>query len=412
MTMANRYGLPDTMYKNIRTWDLFAMYRQSVWNKLSNQEREELFQETSNRLSIYNDGNMNTHVSFNDHMRPFELGSQIGSKVNINQEAFGQPLDSNNVNSGQMVSDDNWRALETVLHESRHVWQDAMADGNIPADNETRMRISSNGLDTSSLNGRPASQYLSGIKHGDLYYLNPTELDAHAFSQDMAAQIMDRVRQEYGEDESMRLYAHRLEEHGYETEMSHLQSTYGKDAALDVSNSLINNYYGTHIPISNPKLSDMVEEEMIATHDYYSGVTQQTCSEIGTSNGDSIESFDNADVSCEAISGDNDEARRDGFDYGATHNQDSSMKSDFEMLQEVENMPDCDYGYSSTETDYEPSYDYATGEEYSYSSSDSTSSDYTGTRNHDYSDEISTSDNSGGSDNSDDSNDQDAGIKM
>lgn len=257
----------QTRYSNCSNGALSSAYTESSWMKLSEDEKLDLLQETVNREAMHNGAEPCT-VSF-ENMPSNTQGYQTDNKIVLNREMFVDNQITYKYGETSIKMDmqaPNYSAYEVVLHEYRHSIQQQISDGKIDADPKTKARFEANNFTVTEINGQRASQYMLG-KTGnsyDLYYLNPTELDAHKFSQEMAMTLVDEHRMQNGEDDSILSYAKEISTNGYEARLADLKAKYGENIDKEVEQILINKYSNTNVPVDE-NIEKMIINEMIAS---------------------------------------------------------------------------------------------------------------------------------------------------
>lgn len=257
---------PQTKYSALDDNSLMDMYRESVWYDLCESDRRELLQETVNREVVNNGGKYTCTVSFEDLGSDFS-GKQIGDTIEMNREMFVKDQISKKYDETTIVynlKDSNYQGFETLMHEHQHVLQEKIADGTIDAPPEIKAKFESNNFTVTEIDGQRASQYMLGETSYDLYYLNPTELDAHSTSQEKAMALVNEHKAKYGEDNSISSYEKNMSKTGFESTLAGLKEKYGENIDKQVEQVLLNKYNNTHVPVDK-KIEKAVENEMIAT---------------------------------------------------------------------------------------------------------------------------------------------------
>lgn len=167
--------------------------------------------------------------------------------------------------------DSNMRALETVLHEDIHAWQNQCIDGTIRClDANLLAEYRSNNFTVSLVpdgNGGQTlgSHYLNGMadKTGYyMYYFQSTERDAHLYSEKQTIDIMNSIQEKYGIDKSLLAYQKEVLLNGY-------QSTYQKGQKIfanpnfdkAINQVLLNQFYGTNVNVDK-NIQAAVQKEM------------------------------------------------------------------------------------------------------------------------------------------------------
>ena len=125
MSANSGYGTHPTIYGNHTNEELFSLYRESSWSTMNENSRQQLLQETVNRAAAAKGELGACEVRFAD-LDSSTLGQQSGSVIEINRSVFAQDKYVHEYN-GHVIEeraiDSNMRALETVLHEDIHAWQ-------------------------------------------------------------------------------------------------------------------------------------------------------------------------------------------------------------------------------------------------------------------------------------------------
>lgn len=260
--------MPHTKYYSLSDNSLRSMYSEIEWGKLGESDKLELLQETVNREISDNAGKYTCFVSF-ENMSSNISGYQSGSKMALNREMFVEGKISCRFGETTIKMDldsPNYLAYETVLHEYRHILQEKISDGTVKAPDEIKAKFESNNFTVTYIDGQRASQYMlgKGSNSYDLYYLNPTELDAHRFSQEKAMGLVNEHKALYGEDESISSYLKEISHNGYDATLANLKSKYGENVDKEVEQILINKYKNTNAPVDK-KTEQMVVREMIAS---------------------------------------------------------------------------------------------------------------------------------------------------
>ena len=279
----NGYGEHPTMYGSLTDAQLYGMYRQSVWSGMGEHERQQLLQESVNRAAQERGEHGACEVRFAD-LDDGVSGEQRGSLILVNREMFVNDRQvSHTENYGTITRDyptSNINALETVLHENEHAWQNQCVSGEIEGDPQRTFEYRANDFTTSSVEQpdgtyQLGSQYMCGETNYDFYYFQSTERDAYQFSQARTLQIVDGLEKQYGSEESFAEYREELRQTGYQAQLERANQRYGtENFEREVNNTLLNQYYGTNIPV-DPQIERAVKEEMTATQDELSKAERQ-----------------------------------------------------------------------------------------------------------------------------------------
>lgn len=272
---------PQTQYSSLSDNDLYSLYRYDVWNELDETKRIELLQETVNRKAVQNGGQFSVRVSFED-LDPDVYGEYKGGTIRLNRSYFVDgktPMDfisgrmeqfdvSENIAEINAFRCENFKALETTLHEFRHALQEKMCDGTVKADPETVRAFRSNNGNIRMIGKEQASQYMCSQTTVDgeyMYYLNPTELDAHRVSQEETMESVQCLNEKYGVDTHAKMYMEQLRDTGYEAKLNECREFYDNPHVdSDVAKVLTNSFYREHQPV-DPYIEKRVHENMIAT---------------------------------------------------------------------------------------------------------------------------------------------------
>ena len=268
----NRMSQPHTMFSSFSQDQLESMFLADRWTKLDEDQRLDLLQEVVNRECSKLGDRFVCNVSFDD-LPHYTSGVQYGTNnIKLNRDNFvfdRECIEYNGRTIEHTLQDSNFRAYETIQHEFQHVYQNMVTNGVIEADDRTRMVYESNGYTVTDLYGFPASQYMQGHTSYEIYYLNPTELDAFKTSQDKTVALLSCLREQNGIDPSMTEYESTLSKSGYQVELQKCREKFNDpDIDKNVEKILVSKYNG--IPCNNvdKKLELMVEKEMLITQDY------------------------------------------------------------------------------------------------------------------------------------------------
>lgn len=242
--------------------NLYSGFVHNNWNKMTASDRLALLQAVADKQA---NGRYAVNVSFKD-MDCHTSGYQTGNNIYLNRDMFVNDkisYDYNNKLIEYSLQDSNWQALETVLHEERHIYQDMVSNGVIKATTELKETFDANGFTVTDIDGQRGSQYMLGENNYAMYYLNPTELDAYKTSQDKTEQIIAMLKNNDLNDPSADLYLNKLENNGYKAQLSKFIQDYDNtNIDKEVEQILKNTYYGTNIAVDK-KIENEVKKEMI-----------------------------------------------------------------------------------------------------------------------------------------------------
>ncbi len=277
MTGNQGYGVHPTSYQSLSNDQLFSMYSGQHWSGMREADRLELLQETVNRAAAAKGELGSCEVRF----APLDsrtLGQKSGSVIELNQSMFVNDK-LTHVYNGRLIEEplkaSNFLALETVLHEDIHAWQDQCTDGTIQCANsgllaEYRANQFTVSAVPDNMGGiQPGSHYLSG-ENGTfgyyLYYFQSSERDAHLFSQKMTAEIGERLQQRTGYDQSFADYMTYLNGDGYNAVFQKGVQLFGNpNFDKEINQVLMNQYYGVNKPV-DPVIESIVKQEMAESY--------------------------------------------------------------------------------------------------------------------------------------------------
>lgn len=278
-----------TRYSNWSEGALYSWFRGEVWKNLDEGARADLLQEVVNRSAEGGEQTAACRVIF-AQLEPTVAGEQSGDLIRLNREMFVNDRQAA-VYCGTSVyrplDDANLRALETVLHENQHAWQNQVTRGEIPGvEPSLRREYAANQfrpVPLTQTDGTPrtGSTYLQGRIGGEegyyLYYFQSTERDAHRISEAQAVDIMNELAAQYGDEPSFEAFRATIAEEGYDAVLAGAREKLGvPDPSAQINQSLMNHAYGTRFPV-DPSLEAMVQWEMALSHD-----ALNSCQEIST----------------------------------------------------------------------------------------------------------------------------------
>lgn len=268
------YGVHTTIYSELSDAQLYSMYRQSCWSKLGENERQNLLQETVNREALSKGEIGACKVRFSDLPNGVS-GEQSGNEIRLNRDMFVNDRMVADTSYGTVTREyatSNVNALETVLHENEHAWQNQCISGEIQGNPQLTYEYRSNDFTTSKVvmsdgTERTGSHYMRGETAYDLYYFQSTERDAHRFSQARTIEIIDSVERQSGKDSTFSEYRSELNQRGYQAMLQASNQKYGtENFEQEVNRTLMNQYYGTKYDV-NQKVENAVKAEMAASYD-------------------------------------------------------------------------------------------------------------------------------------------------
>lgn len=269
------YGVHPTRYGNLRNDQLYAMFRESIYSKLEENEKLELLQETVNR-DAFEKGEVGApEVRFVD-LPANESGNASNGVINVNRDMAVNGMQSFEYNGQTIqhsISDYNIQSLNTVLHENTHCFQDQIIDGTITIEDAQKIAEYQANSFTSSVvlqDGRYqlGSQYLIGETANGYYcyYFQSTERDAFLSAEERTVAILRGLTEKYGTEPSFEAYAKSVESTGYHaTEREAIDRFQNPNFVRDLNQTLQNQYFGTNVPVDK-NTEAAVKAEMIATH--------------------------------------------------------------------------------------------------------------------------------------------------
>lgn len=269
------YGVHPTRYGNLSNDQLYAMFRESTYSKLEENEKLDLLQETVNRDALEKGEVGAPEVRFAD-LPANESGNAANGVINVNRNMAvngTQSFEYNGQTIEHSISDYNVQSLNTVLHENTHCFQDQIIDGTITIeDAQKTAEYQANSFTSSAVlqDGRYqlGSQYLIGETANGYYcyYFQSTERDAFLGAEERTAAILRGLTEKYGTEPSFKAYAKSVESTGYHaTEREAIERFQNPNFVRDLNQTLQNQYFGTNVPVDK-NTEAAVKAEMIATH--------------------------------------------------------------------------------------------------------------------------------------------------
>lgn len=269
------YGVHPTRYGNLSNDQLYAMFRESTYSKLEENEKVDLLQETVNRDALEKGEVGAPEVRFAD-LPANESGNAANGVINVNRNMAvngTQSFEYNGQTIQHSISDYNVQSLNTVLHENTHCFQDQIIDGTITIeDAQKTAEYQANSFTSSAVlqDGRYqlGSQYLIGETANGYYcyYFQSTERDAFLGAEERTAAILRGLTEKYGTEPSFEAYAKSVESTGYHaTEREAIERFQNPNFVRDLNQTLQNQYFGTNVPVDK-NTEAAVKAEMIATH--------------------------------------------------------------------------------------------------------------------------------------------------
>lgn len=269
------YGVHPTRYGNLSNDRLYSMFRESTYSRLDESEKLDLLQETVNRDALERGEMGAPEVRFAD-LPANESGNAANGVINVNRDMAVrgvQTVEYNGQTIQHVMSDYNCQALNTVLHENTHCFQDQVIDGTITIDDAQRTaEYQANGFTASAVlqDGRYqlGSQYLTGETANGYYcyYFQATERDAFLSAEEKTAAILRGISEKYGTEESFEAYGKSVAAAGYQAiEREAAERFQNPDFVKDLNQTLQNQYFGTNVPVDK-NTEAAVKAEMTASY--------------------------------------------------------------------------------------------------------------------------------------------------
>lgn len=276
--MKEGYGIHITRYENMSDENLYSMYREAVFTNLSEEEKLDLLQETVNRDALER-GELGSPRVDLCTLSPNVSGNASDGVIRVNREMVVNQRQSFEYKGEKIVhelKDANMQALNTVIHENVHCWQDQIVDGTIKCeDDNLKTQYQANDFTTSAVfnEGRYhlGCQYLSGQSSTGFYtyYFQSTERDAFRFAEIKTDEILNTLEEKYGTENSFTEYARDVECNGYNAmEQRAIQLFDNVDFEKEVNQVLMNQYYNLDVPV-DLNIESVVKDEMISTYESY-----------------------------------------------------------------------------------------------------------------------------------------------
>ena len=127
------FGDHPTQYARLNNDQLYAMFRESVYSRLEESEKLDLLQETVNRDALEKGMVGAPQVQFGN-LPATEGGNAANGYITLNRDmaTLGiQTVEYNGQVFYHQMEDYNVQALNTVLHEDEHCFQEQVINGTI-----------------------------------------------------------------------------------------------------------------------------------------------------------------------------------------------------------------------------------------------------------------------------------------
>lgn len=267
------YGVHPTQYGKLSNEELYSMYRESTFTALSDAQKLDLLQETVNRDAAERGMAGAPQVTY-ANLPSNIYGRADKGIIEVNQEMVTQGQTSFQFNGDTIVHqmpDANCKALNTVIHENIHSWQEQILDGTISIDDENLLaEYQANCFTNSAVlqNGsyKMGSHYLNGVTSYHAYYFQSTERDAHKEAEVKTTSIIQALTEKFGSEKSFVEYDKNLQSTGYQKmEEEAIRLHNNPSFEKDVNQVLMNQHYGTNVQVDEHTAS-VVKTEMTASY--------------------------------------------------------------------------------------------------------------------------------------------------
>lgn len=269
------YGIHSTRYGALSNEQLYSMYRESSYVRLSTNEKLDLLQETVNRDASERGEVGAPEVRFAN--LPVNVsGNAANGIINVNYDMAVKGVQTFTYADRTIqhnITDYNIQSLNTVLHENTHCFQEQIIDGTITIDNTNLIAEYQANAFTATVihqNGtyQLGCQYLTGETPGGyyMYYFQPTERDAYLYAEVKTASILNSLSEKYGAEETFDAYEKSVDVNGFQAkEQEAIQVFQNSNFVSDLNQTLQNQYFGTNVSV-NVNTEAAVKAEMAATY--------------------------------------------------------------------------------------------------------------------------------------------------
>lgn len=171
------------------------------------------------------------------------------------------------------MEDYNVQALNTVLHEDEHCFQEQVINGTIIIpDTDLAKEYMANDFTYSAVlkdgTYQLGSQYVSGVTPSGyyFYYFEPTERDAYLNSENKTVAILSQITSKFGTENSFTAYEKSVQMKGYQArEREATELFQNPNFVKDVSQILQNEYFKTNVPV-DARTEEAMKSEMIESY--------------------------------------------------------------------------------------------------------------------------------------------------
>lgn len=283
------YGTHPTQYGWLSNESLYSMYRECIYSQLSESQKLDLLQETVNRDALERGEIGSPEVRF--AVLPANTsGNAANGVISVNRDMAVngiQTFEYQGQTIQHPIADYNLQALNTVIHENVHCFQNQVIDGTILINNpQLTAEYQANDFTfTAVLQNHGyslGSQYLTGETPGGyyMYYFQATERDAFLFAEKKTDAIMKGLSEKYGMEPSFAAYAKSIAATGYQVrEQEAIQLFQNPNFVRDLNQTLQNQYFGTNKPV-DPATERAVKAEMVDTMKAMQQISKESPSDV------------------------------------------------------------------------------------------------------------------------------------
>ena len=269
------FGDHPTQYARLNNDQLYAMFRESVYSRLEESEKLDLLQETVNRDALEKGMVGAPQVQFGN-LPATEGGNAANGYITLNRDmaTLGiQTVEYNGQVFYHQMEDYNVQALNTVLHEDEHCFQEQVINGAIIIpDTDLAKEYMANDFTYSAVlkdgTYQLGSQYVSGVTPSGyyFYYFEPTERDAYLNSENKTVAILSQITSKFGTENSFMAYENSVQMKGYQArEREATELFQNPNFVKDVSQILQNEYFKTDVPV-DARTEEAMKSEMIESY--------------------------------------------------------------------------------------------------------------------------------------------------
>lgn len=271
------FGSHPTQYGALPNQELYAHYRESVFQSLTDNQKLSLLQETVNRDAL-SKGMVGSPAVQWDQL-PAHIAAQASPNgiISVNQERVCAGTVTLQDAAGNTyvreIPGSNIEALNTILHENVHALQSQILNGTVSASPDELHSLAANDFTTSLVlkdDGTlsSGSQYLVGNTANGwyTYRFQISEQQAFACAERETLTIVQNLADTYGQEASFQTYFYSVLANGCAVQEAQAAALYNTpDFAQQVNQVLQNQFYGTNKPVS-PNIAAAVKDEMTASY--------------------------------------------------------------------------------------------------------------------------------------------------